>query len=373
MTESASERRPTLAPRLIAGACLLAAVLIMVFGQYLDRRAHRAAARFKAGIVTIDARAPDPAHDGRLVFVSGSVRTTGPVADSDTGFAVEGLSLVREAAMFQWTRDGTPGAGGGFKRQWLSFPAWDVLLAAGNGADAPRNPPMPLDYRQFAAPGLAIGVMPLDAAFAASLPAAGRRNVTADALPRVAATLGRSGLRLDGDQIVSAADGAEPEVGDIRLSYVVRSPPAEPVSLLARQKDGRLEPLSPEESQRFRVTVMGGARDLPAFLAAARDTSKTGWLWAMRFWALAPILYGAAVLIFWGQNLPTWIWRNDIVGMVLAIPIFVIALPAWALAMLVALVISATWWTLALGMLTWLAAAAILARLWLTRGPAPAV
>ena len=371
MTERVPERQPVTVPRLLAGACLLAAILIMVFGQYLDRKAKRAAARFQASIVTIDAAVPpDPAHDGRLVFVSGSVRTSGPVTDTDTGFATAGLSLIREGAMFQWMRDS---GGSGFRRQWLSFPAFDVLLAAGNGADAPRNPPMPLDYRRFVAPGLMIGAMPLDAGLAASLPAAGRRDVTAEALPRVAATLGRDALRLDGDQIVSAATGADPEVGDIRISYVARNLPAGPVSLLARQTDGRLVPLPPEESERFTTTVLGGVKDLPVFLAAVRDTSKTGWLWIMRFWGLAPILYGAAVLIFWGQNLPAWLWKNDITGIILTIPVFAIALPAWFFAMLVALAIAATWWTLALGMLAWLAAAALLARLWLGRGPAPAI
>ena len=369
MTERTPEPQPVAVPRLLAGACLLAAVLIMVLGQYLERRANRAAARFQAGIVTIDAATPNPAHDGRLVFVAGPVRTTGPVTDSDTGFATEALSLIREAAMFQWMPDG---AGRGFRRQWLSFPAWDVLLAAGNGADAPRNPPMPLDYRRFVAPGLAVGAMPLDAGFAGSLPAAGRRIVTAEALPRVAAALGRSGVRLDGDQIVSAAPGAEPEVGDVRIGYVAVMPPAGPVSLLARQTEGRLVPLPPEESGRFRTTVVAGAKDLPAFLAAARDTTRVGWLWTMRFWGLAPILYGAAVLIFWGRDLPGWLWRNDVIGLVMALPVFAVALPAWFLAMLVALVIAATWWTLALGMLAWLAAAAVLARLWLRRGPAPA-
>ena len=55
-----------------------------------------------AGYIDISPESVDPAHDGKLVHISGPVTTKAGVADREFGLAAEALRLRRSVAMYQW-------------------------------------------------------------------------------------------------------------------------------------------------------------------------------------------------------------------------------------------------------------------------------
>ncbi|WP_204267372.1 hypothetical protein, partial [Escherichia coli] len=81
-TATSGHRLPT--QYFLAAACVLAAILLMMVGEHIDRRQRRAVDRASAGIVSIDASRLDPAHNGRLVHVTGNVAASAPIVDPDT-------------------------------------------------------------------------------------------------------------------------------------------------------------------------------------------------------------------------------------------------------------------------------------------------
>jgi len=255
--------------------------------------------------------------------------------------------------------------------RWLGFGYPTLLLTADGKADGRGNPPMPLTSRSIDAPGLTIGDLPLDPRLAARITSFVRQPVSAEALPALAAKLGRDDLRLIDGRIVSAADPAAPQVGDLQISYSLQVAGPAPVTLIARQQDGRLVPVSAEEARRLPVTVANGAHGLDYFTAQARAAVGSEWSWTMRFVALGLIAMGCCVVIYRGADLSGW--DNEIAGVVLVLPALLAAAPIWGLAILAALVMGLSWWALALGMAGCLAAMIWLTLLWLERIPLPRV
>ncbi|MBN8942676.1 MAG: hypothetical protein J0H01_24450 [Rhizobiales bacterium] len=363
-TATSGHRLPT--QYFLAAGCVLAAILLMVVGQHIDRRLRRAVDRVSAGIVSIDAARLDPAHNGRLVHVTGNVAASAPIVDPDTGFKADGLKLTRQVDMLQWMRLASPdSAGRTIVSRWLGFGYPTALLTVDGKPDGRSNPPMPLTSRTIEAPGFLIGDLPLDARLADAVVPLVRQPVSAEALPALAAKLGRADLRMVDGRIVSAADPAAPEIGDLAISYGLQVAGPAPVTLIARQQDGRLVPVSPAEARRLPMTAANGAHDLAFFTTQAQAAIGSGWAWTMRLLALGLIAIGCCIVIYWGVDLTGW--DNEIAGVILMAPALLAAAPVWGLALLVALVMGLSWWGLALGMAGCLAAAVWLTMLWLDR------
>lgn len=353
-------------PYFLAACCVIAAILVMVIGQHIDRQRLRAVDRLASRIVSIAADRLDPAHDGRLVHVTGNVTGSAPIVDPDTGFQADGLRLIRQVEMFQWQRV-TTAAGAAIAGRWLGIGYPSVLLTIDGKADGRSNPPMPLLSRTIDAPGMLIGGLPLGPALAERMPAFVSQRVSAEALPALAAKLGRNDLRVADGRIVSAAAPDSPAVGDLSISYVMRTAGPTPVSLLARQQGERLVAVPADIAGTFPVTVANGAHDLGFFTAQARAAVGGEWGWAMRWLGLGLIAIGCCVVIYWGQDLTGW--DNEIGGVILMIPAVLVAAPVWGLAMLAAHLMGRAWWSLALGLVACLVAAIWLTLRWLDRPP----
>ncbi|QCI65223.1 TMEM43 family protein [Phreatobacter stygius] len=365
-TAISGHRLPT--QYVLAAGCVLAAILLMVVGQHIDRRLGRRVDRIAAGIVSIDPARLNPAHDGRLVHVTGIVTAQAPVVDPDTGFQADGLKLTRQVEMFQWMRlTGADSASRTIAARWLGFGYPTMLLSIDGKPDGRSNPPMPLMSRTMLAPGMLIGDLPLDPRLAERIAPVVRQPVSAGALPALAARLGRNDLRLVGGRIVSAVDPAAPEVGDLAISYSLEVAGPAPVSLIARQQGDRLVPVSADEARILPVTMAGGVHDAGYFAAQARAAVGHDWSWTMRLLALGLVAMGCCVVIYWGADLTGR--DHEIGGILLMIPVLLVAAPVWGLAMLLALVMGLTWWALALGMAGCLAVMVWLTLHWLDRGP----
>lgn len=53
-------------------------------------------------MIKIDAASPQPKHDGKLVYVTGRLKTSAPIKDETFGLEVNAVRLERHVEMFQW-------------------------------------------------------------------------------------------------------------------------------------------------------------------------------------------------------------------------------------------------------------------------------
>src|SRR5712692_4326971 len=115
---------------------LFGAVLFIVSFPLLfwnEGRAVRTAQSLKEGlgaVVSVPADKVDPASEGKLVHVSGAVKTQKPVADDQLAVQADAVKLIRNVEMFQWVehekKESRSKIGGGsetvttydYKKEW---------------------------------------------------------------------------------------------------------------------------------------------------------------------------------------------------------------------------------------------------------------
>lgn len=349
---------------------LIATILTVLafFGMIAERRhdlAWRAArdAVFDS-IRAIDAGRVDPAHDGHLVHVTGHVAAAAPPTDPDTGQSAAGLRLVRTVEMFQWMNVSTSGPSEPQVRQiWLGFAYPDSLLPESVRAQGRSNPPMPLTSRTIEADAVTIGVLPLDRALARKLPLLRRQTLPPADLRPLSERLGRP-LQAEGNLVTTTLPGAAPAIGDLRLHTRVEDTGPTPVSLLARQENGRLVPLAEAEARLVTSTVRAGAHDLASFTAQPAKIGQD-WAWPVRAVALGLIALACFGVIYRDTDLSGW--DNEIAAAILLIPATAAALPVWGLALGASLVVAPSPVMVALAAACGTAAILAAFRLWMRR------
>lgn len=353
-------------PYLIATVLVVLAFFAMIAEQRHDLAWRAARDAVFDSIVPIPAAGLDPRHDGRLVHVTGHV-TGASLEDPDTGQRAEGLRLVRTVEMRQWMNVSTSGPGEPqFRQVWLAFAYPNSVLPESARAAGRTNPPMPLASHTVLAGTVSIGALPLDPALARDLPPLRRQNLPPGDLGSLSARLGRP-LYAAGNLVTTTAPGAEPAIGDLRLHTRVEDTGPTPVSLLARQENGRLLPLGANEAQLVTSTVRAGAHDLDAFTSEPAMIGQD-WAWPIRTMALAVMGLGCFAVIYRGADLSGS--DDETAATILFAQALLVALPIWGLALGASLVIASS--NAMTGIAATLGTAAILgaAWLWTRRGPA---
>uniref|UniRef100_A0A673L1F2 Transmembrane protein 43-like n=1 Tax=Sinocyclocheilus rhinocerous TaxID=307959 RepID=A0A673L1F2_9TELE len=98
------ERLSASAGGVMAGVCLLALSFYVLFTN--EGRALRTASSLDEGLKQVVSLHPDvmldPQNDGRLVHLSGPLRTAQPLYDPNYGVTVQAVKLQRRVEMYQW-------------------------------------------------------------------------------------------------------------------------------------------------------------------------------------------------------------------------------------------------------------------------------
>ena len=201
-----------------------------VRGDALDRGPQRT--------ITVPAHRVDPAREGALVHVTGSAVAAGEVTDPDVGVAASGVRLFRTVEMYQWMERKITSrrkvTGYEYTTRWSQ--SWhdstDLI-----GPDAPRNPPMPLLTEEWLAEEVTVGAFRLNR---------GQVERIGDRVPLSLAgqpdtrKVAVGTLVRHGDTYYLGRNPAQPEIGDLRISYSVFT--AGPVSILAAQAGNSFAP-----------------------------------------------------------------------------------------------------------------------------------
>ncbi|MBS7456177.1 TMEM43 family protein [Coralloluteibacterium stylophorae] len=220
-------------------------------------------------VATATSAAAQADRDATLPVPQGPPQAVGELRDPDFGVRSSGLALERQVEMYQWHQDDGRYVG-----------TWSGEAIDSSGFDAAhRNPEMPVPPARWAAGAMTLDGHPIDPALLDSewrplLP-------DLDALhPNMAAT-----FQPDASGLTTAADPAQPEVGDLRLRWRERVP-ATPAGIVL--VDGRWQRVAAADDGR--AAADPAATDAAA-VQEANAPSRLG------YWIIAAILGVALVVV----------------------------------------------------------------------------
>ncbi|HEV7251805.1 MAG TPA: TMEM43 family protein [Mesorhizobium sp.] len=229
---------------LIVGLLLVVLVPIGLFWN--EGRAvttERSLTEGAAAVVSVASEAVDPANEGKLVHLSGDIRTGETLADGDFGISAQGVRLVRQVEMYQWREEQESETetqlGGGeetvttytYSRGWSDEPIDSADFRQPGGH---ANPSMEIRGRSFQVEQATLGAFTLDKQVLDVVGGEERLEVKREQIEAINQALGgsRSALVSDG-RIFLGRDPAAPQVGDYRIAYELV--PLGPASLIAKQ------------------------------------------------------------------------------------------------------------------------------------------
>jgi hypothetical protein len=201
--------------------------------------AMRALSQGASSIVEANAAAPDPAANGKLVHVTGTMQAATAARDPEFGVTAPGLlRLSRTAEMYQWKQDSssrTEQSIGGTKTTETTYTyqrVWSSQALNSSAYKEPenhRNPPMNVRSAVFDGGQVTLGAYRVDPSVLARV-----SNYSA-LQPQTAPP---PDYRLSGDAFYRGQDPDQPAIGDVRVRFTAI--PAQTVSVAAAQSDGTL-------------------------------------------------------------------------------------------------------------------------------------
>jgi len=219
--------------------------------------------------------------EGKLVHVSGTVKTEKPVADDELAVQADAVTLLRNVEMFQWKEsermETRKKLGGGeetvitydYKLEWARgvIDSADFKQPEGHG-----NPPAPpFDSKSFDADPVRFGAFTMSKEQIGRLGGAVDIPVEASAVERLSGEA-REKLHVEDGRFFSGADAAAPKLGDVRISFQVIKPAT--VSLVGAQTAGSFSPYQASAGDSI-LLVEEGSHTTAQMFETAQDRNAT--------------------------------------------------------------------------------------------------
>jgi hypothetical protein len=244
----------------------------------------RSLAEGQGAVIDADTARVDPGNDGKLVHVTGDLKTTAPLNDAEFGVSTPAARLVRTVEMYQWKEEShteTRKNFGGSEEHVTTYTyiqTWsDARIDSGKfkRPDGHANPQM--RYRRFevAARDATLGAFRPSEGVLGHLAAGREFRLDPAALDAVRQRAGASARVADG-RIYLGADPAQPHVGDQRISYHVA--PAGPVSMIGRQAGTDFAEYQTKAGDRLLMVRAGTLSAGDMFKAAEEENRILSWV-----------------------------------------------------------------------------------------------
>jgi hypothetical protein len=255
-----------------------------------------------SGVVrSVSADTIDPQNEGKLVYVTADLTTSGPAVDTEFGVTSSGVRIMRQAEMFQWVEDQQSEShkklGGGeetrttykYKRDWSEQPEDSSKFRDRRNH---TNPQMIYRTRTARAPQVNAGafIVPPGMLYRFGDPQA--LAVTDDQAQAMKQKIGKDMQAADGVLYI-AGDPTHPEIGDYRITFT--EVPVQTVSIVAQQAGSTFMPYRTKAGGTVQL-IKSGKFDATDLFKEARSDNRT-WTWLIRL--------GGFVLMFFGFVLIT--------------------------------------------------------------------
>jgi hypothetical protein len=260
----------------------------------------------------------DPANEGRLVHVSGELKSTARLTDPDFAMSAEAALLVRSAEMYQWTREEFSQGETHYVSSWSAERRASVGLRP--------NPPFRFPSIKVTARDATLG------AFRPGKWVLENLQTTVD-LPIEPATVEAAGthgpVQLSNGKLYLGSNPWQPQIGDIRISWRIAKPG--PVSLIGRQAGTDLVAFQTSGDPLLLVRS-GTLSAAEMFKIRGQESSNETWMsrllggcflllgWVFVLWRLVPavLLSGliglAAIVSAWLEYWPFEVIVLTVVG-----------------------------------------------------------
>src|SRR3954447_9090838 len=320
-------------------------------------------------VVSVPADSVNAANEGKLVHVSGAVKTDAPVADDELGVQATAVKLVRTVEMFQWREheksESRSKVGGGtetvktwdYKKEWAEG---RIDSSSFKHAEGHENPDAPqFASKTFTANQVNAGAFTMSAEQIGQLTGAVALPVDTAAAEKLPDGV-RDKFKVADGKFYQANDAAAPIVGDVRISFQIINPSA--VTLVGVQKGQTFERYQTATGTTI-LLVEEGTLTAPQMFKKAQD-ANTLLTWLIRgggffmmflgiFMLFRPIVVFADVLPLFGTMLGAGIGLFAFLGA--AILSFLTIAVAWVVyrpfvgMAMIALAIGAFYWLLTTG------------------------
>lgn len=200
-------------------------------------------------VVSVPADNVDASKEGKLVHVSGAVKTAAPVADDELAVSATAVKLMRNVEMYQWTehesKETHKKVGGGtetvttydYKKEWAKGRVDSSSFKKPEGHENPAEPAYA--SKTFTADPVKVGAFTMSSEQVSKLNDAVAMPVDAAAAAQLPAAL-KDKTKVSDGRFYMAQDPASPQIGDVRISYDVVKP--DNVSLVAVQQASTFAP-----------------------------------------------------------------------------------------------------------------------------------
>ena len=247
-------------------------------------------------IVTIDADKPDPANDGHLVLLVGSLASQSQLTDPEAHVSATAIVLHRKVEMLQWLeRIDNLGQNTLNKRAFFYSKAWsDTWVDSGfyKIMDGHINPLMPLQSKVYTAPDARLGAFHVDAGLLAKLPALTPVTIGPDTIDALKSRFVRPISQTD-DGLTVSVFPKDPDIGDLKISFTAAG--SQDVTILARQSGNELQDYKTKSGSVIEL-ISPGKQTARQFFPNFDDQSQI-LAWILRLIGTI-VVFGAAVLFF---------------------------------------------------------------------------
>jgi hypothetical protein len=324
----------------------------------------------QGAVVSVPADAVDASKEGKLIHMTGAVKTNAPVADDQLGVQATAVKLIRTVEMFQWKEheksESRSKIGGGTE----TVKTWEYKKEWANGRidssqfkhpEDHENPPAPpFETKTFTANQVTAGAFTMSAEQIGQLTNATSLPVDAAAAEKLPDDV-RDKFKVADGKFYQGEDPGTPKVGDVRVSFQVVNPTT--VSLVGVQTGQSFTPYQTATGTTI-LLVEEGSLTAPQMFKKAQD-ANTFMTWLIRlggfflmflgiFMLFRPIVVFADVLPLFGTMLGAGIGLFAFLGA--AILSFITIAIAWVvyrpvigITMLV-LAAAAFYWLVSVGM-----------------------
>ena len=306
----------------LGGVMLLAGLLLLGFTEHADRLRAMGEDALGGFVLTGSAAAPGSAADGKLVLAVGAPVVNTPARDEQFGVAADAPALLRKVEMFQWNETRF-GGGRNYDENWYDHPI--DSSAFGNPAGHANPGAFPINAARFDSAGVTVGGFKLAPELVHMIDGPEPFEPDFSHLPpNMAAT-----FQPHDGMLVTSADPAHPQIGDLRISWMKIAPSQ--LTVFARDQGGTLVPANDPSGDPI-AQVLIGRHSLTDVLTDAPQPPR--FKWARR--VLAVLLAWAGVAL-----LPRPRRRDRVLALAIALmPLAVIAAVCWFDVRMVAFVVA---------------------------------
>ena len=282
----------------VIGIILFAVAILALFWN--EGRAVKRYKTLKEGagsFISLSSATVDGANDGKLVHVSGSVKTEAPLVDSQLGVEVNSVKLNRTVQMYQWIQkednEKKKKLGGGTETvtTYSYKKGWSSSLNNSNDFKEPeghKNPAtMEYESQKFIVDSATLGEFQMSSGLVGQM-----SKSTPVVLTEVPKSLsGKASLNKGG--IYVGEDASKPVVGDYKITYTEVKPAD--VSVVALQSAQELRSYQTEVGGTIELLEYGTVPGNQMFQAAQASNSKLTWI--LRLVGFVVMAIGVAMVL----------------------------------------------------------------------------